>query len=64
MKKHIKIILILSLMLTSAMVFAQFPTDPDVTADPAAPIDGYVIGFLIVGLGLAYWKLSKALKKA
>ena len=64
MKKHIKIILILSLMLTSAMVFAQ-PADPDITADaPAAPIDDYVIGFLIAGLGLACWKLSKTVKKA
>ena len=63
MKKHIKTILILSLMLTSAMVFAQ-PADPDTGSDPAAPIDYYVIGFLIAGLGLAYWKLSKTVKKA
>ena len=63
MKKYIKTILILSLILTSAMVFA-IPADPDPTVDPPAPIDDYVIGFLIVGLGLAYWKLSKTLKKA
>ena len=63
MKKYIKTILILSLILTSAMVFAQ-PADPDTGSDPAAPIDDYVIGFLIVSLGLAYWKLSKTLKKA
>ena len=63
MKKHIKTILILSLILTSAMVFAQ-PADPETGNDPAAPIDDYVIGFLIAGLGLAYWKLSKTVKKA
>ena len=64
MKKYIKTILILSLVFTSTMVFA-FPADPETGNDPvAAPIDDYVIGFLIVGLGLAYWKLSKALKKA
>ena len=57
MKKHIKTILILSLMYTSTMVFA-FPADPDTGNDsPAAPIDGYVIGFLVVGLGSDYWKV-------
>ena len=46
------------------MVFA-FPVDPDTSNDsPAAPIDDYVIGFLIVSSGSDYWKVSKALKKA
>ena len=53
MKKYIKTILILSLMWTSTMVFA-FPADPDLTPDPPAPIDDYVIGFLVVGLGSDY----------
>ena len=56
MKKYIKTILILSLMWTSTMVFA-FPADPDLTPDPATPINDYVIGFLIVSSGSDYWKV-------
>jgi hypothetical protein len=59
MKTTIKTLVILFLLFSTTLIFAQDPFDPGQDPGAAAPISDYLLPMLLLGITLSFFLLKK-----